>query len=323
MTGDLTDLAGHFLEADVALERERVAKEEAERQAAVDRLRRKVAPALGLQLPDGTVPPDWTPRPLGLDTAESYALKRWSPVRSRWPEVHEYDDRVRQLEGKQAELNTQIAALQEQLRPAEVADTEALARWAQDHNGARPLPTVPGIEQRIGELTAERDALTLAMQQTLDEKTAHAAKHRDRLVRDAQKARKRGLEQLRDAITHVEQARTEAADCVAAERWAGDYPPESANASDLRLQFMKGGRLTNALPDFKGLAVAEQAIEWMRDDATWLDTALDKQDEDELDPHDGPVWEESPEGREAIARANQRIAEGLRPRNVHAAGWEN
>jgi hypothetical protein len=317
------DPARHFLEADLALERERVAQEQAERQAAVDRLRRKVAPTLGLQLPDGTIPPDQTPRPLGLDTAESYALKRWSPVRSRWPEVHEYDDRVRQLEGKQAGINTELQALQDQVRQAEIADRDALSLWAVDHRGPRPLPTLPGIEQRIGELGAERDALTLAMQRTLDEKVAYVEKQRARLIREAQKARKRALERLREEITHVEEARTEAADCVAAERWAADYPEESANASDLRLQLMKGGRLTRALPDFKGLAVAEQAIEWLRDDAAWLDIALERDQDDELDIRKQAVWESTPEGNEALNKEKQRIRAALVPRNVREAGWES
>jgi hypothetical protein len=85
---------------------------------------------------------------------------------------------------------------------------------------------------------------------------------------------------------------------------------------------VKGGRLSSALPDYTGLANADQVYAWLRDDATWLDRMLGQEDKRELDPHEQPIWEDTEEGKNAIRLANERIAEALKPRNTRAAGWE-
>jgi hypothetical protein len=71
------------------------------------------------------------------------------------------------------------------------------------------------------------------------------------------------------------------------------------------------------------LALAGQVIEWLREDAAWLGSVLDNEAGDgETDPHFEAVWEASPEGQAAMRLANKRLAEGLKPRNTHRAGWE-
>lgn len=161
-----------------------------------------------------------------------------------------------ELERKQTGLNAEIIAAQEQLRSARDTDCERLAAWVVDRQGDRPLPLLPGIERRIVDLEQERDALTTATARVLDEKERFVAKHRSRHVREASKARARAIERLEQTISACEEARAEAVDCVAAQRWAAEYPAESADASSLRVGFMKGGRLTTCLPEFRGLAVA-------------------------------------------------------------------
>jgi hypothetical protein len=319
-----------FLDAEVALERERVAREKKE---AAQRLRARVAPILGVTgLPNPDVPPDVvplheTPRPDGLVvdvSIGSYVRKRWSPLRKRWPEVHEYDQRVAQLEQRQADLNAELVGLQEQLVQVEAADREALARWVATQEGERPLPVGPGVEQRISEKTAERDALTTAMQHTLDDKAAYVEKHRSRLVREAAKARKHAVKRLHADITQVEQSRAEAVECVSAERWAAEYPGEAADAGTLGLQKIRGGRLVKAIPDFRGQLVAGQLTDALHQDADWLDSVLEKERETgEPDIREQAVWEQTPEGDKAINRERHRIREGLAARNVHAAGWGN
>jgi len=198
-----------------------------------------------------------------------------------------------------------------------------LATWVAEPHGDRPSPLAPGIEPRIADLAAERDALTTAVERVLDEKERYVTKHRGRLTREAEKACARAVERLAQAISAVEEARAEAVDCVAAQRWAAEFPGERADAGSLRLEHMRGGRLSSALPDFKGLAVSVQVIEWLRDDSRWLATVLgdEQRQRDEVDPHHEAIWESSPEGRKAINLANQRIAEQTAPRNVGKAGW--
>jgi hypothetical protein len=316
------DPAKHFLKADIALERERVAQEQQARKMAVERLTNKVAPVLfGPDAPGNTSSPA---RPPGFDRSdEAYARRRWSPRRSRWPQVHEYDRTVQELERRQADLNAQAIGLRERHAEAVTADREALAVWAAGGTGTRPTPTASALEQRIDEIDQERDALELAVRNGLDEKERFVDKNRGRLVREAEKAHARAVEKLQQAITAVEQARADAIETVAAERWGLEYPSEDANAGSLRLPQLKGGRLTSAIPEFKGLALAGQVIEWLREDAAWLGSVLDdEQHDDQTDPHFEAVWEASPEGQAAMRLANKRLAEGLKPRNVNRAGWE-
>jgi hypothetical protein len=282
------------------------------------------------RVPEGTVPMHETPRPDGLvvDTSiESYSHKRWSPrwpFRNRWPEVHAFDDEVTRLEQKQAGTNAERAGLQEQLRTAEQQDREALAAWVADTSGERPLPTAPGIEQRIGELEHERDALTIAMHRVLDHKSAYVQKHRGRLILEARKARSDAVEQLGASIAAIEKARAEVVSCVEAERWAGEFPGQEADAGPLRLALLKGGRNTSAIPALTTLVVASTVFEALREDAAWMDRVLDDEQlkQVEVDPHDQAIWEQTEEGRKAINLANRRIAAGLAPRNTQAAGWE-
>jgi hypothetical protein len=63
-----------------------------------------------------------------------------------------------------------------------------LAKWAVKRKGARPQPTVPGLEAEREQAKAEADALSLAQAEILAEKDAFVEKHRDRLVKDADKA---------------------------------------------------------------------------------------------------------------------------------------
>jgi predicted flap endonuclease-1-like 5' DNA nuclease len=255
-------------------------------------------------------------------TEEQLAQRRISPRRNRWRDIAEFDSRIASLEQKQTRLTDEISGLQEQRAQAEETDREALARWVADEAGPRPTPTLPAIEERITELGAERDALTAAVANVLNEKAGYVERHRRRLVRDAEKARRRAVERFQAAVTAVEEARQEVADSVATQRWATEYPSEDADATSLRLHQLKGGRLTDAIPEFKGLALMSQLAEWMRQDAAWLDGVLAREEEARpLDPHEAPIWEDTEEGREAMRLANRRILEGLRPRHTREAGW--
>jgi hypothetical protein len=287
-------------------------------------------------VPADVVPLDQTPLPSGLAvdrSIESYAYKRWSPTRwnpfrSRWPEVHAFDERVAQLERRQADVNAELATLQEGLRTAIKDDGEALARWVADPVDTRPVPAAPQIEERIAELERERDALTLAMHHELDRKAAYVSKHRGRLRLEAEKAHNEAVAQLQAAIDKAEQARDEVVRCVEAEFWAANFPGEDADAGRLQLALMKGGRVTRAIPNLQSQTVATQLIAALREDAAWLDTvtADEERKRDELDPYREAVWEMSDEGQQAMARKakqNRERIEATKYRNTAAAGWED
>jgi hypothetical protein len=127
---------------------------------------------------------------------------------------------------------------------------------------------------------------------------------------------------LREAIRAVEQAREEAIAALGIEQWAKVFPHEDAGAGHLRLNLLKGGRLSKAMPNVTTITVATSVLQWLLDDAAWLGAVLADEAQDRpLDPHERAIWENSDEGRQAMALANQRIAEGLKPRAVHEAEW--
>jgi len=287
----------------------------------------RIEPRFPPRLPEGNLPLDRTPRPDGLAVDENlrgYALKRLSPFRSRWPELLAFDERVHTLEARQARLNEELAGLRERLTEAQAADREAMARWAAGDVPVRPLPTAAAVEQLIVELTDERDGLITAAERTLDAKVEYVEEHRKRLVREAGKARKAAVTHLQDGLQAAEKARLVAVDCIRAERWAAAYPNAEADAHDLRLEHTKGGRVSNAIPELTAQTTAAQAAAWLRDDAGWLGRVLDDEQrrQAEPDPHEQAIWENTDEGRKAIALANRRLAESVAPRNVGKATWE-
>jgi hypothetical protein len=75
---------------------------------------------------------------------------------------------------------------------------------------------------------------------------------------------------LREAIRAVEQAREEAIAALGIEQWAKVFPHEDAGAGHLRLNLLKGGRLSKAMPNVTTITVATSVLQWLLDDAAWL-----------------------------------------------------
>jgi hypothetical protein len=294
-----------------------------------------------VQLPEGTrdttlprprvspdvIPLDQTPLPNGLAvdrSLETYTRARWNPFRGRgrWPEVAAFDSDVQRLEERQTVVNADLLQLREQHVQAEAADAEAMAAWVGDPSATRPLPDAPAIKERIAELEAERDAIELATRRVLDRKIDFVERHRGKLRREAAAARKEAVAELRAAVDKAEAARNDVVACLETELWAAEFPEEAADPSRLRFAFLNCGRVGNAVQQLRDQVTATAVLAALREDVGWLDEALaDVTEERALDPHETAVWEQSPEGRQAVGLANRRLREQLAPRNVTRAGW--
>ena len=222
-------------------------------------------------LPPGTVPFHLTPRPDGLavdTTPGAYVQRRWSPRRRRWPEVAAFDDRVRQLEQRQAGTSESLVALREQHQTAESHDRDQLAGWVASEPGPRPLPTAPAIAEQITELEREREAIEIAVRSELDQKLAYVERHRHRLVADAAKARGEAVARFRAAIGLMAEAREEAVGAVQCELWATQYPGEGADPSSMPLAMVRGGRIVKAIPNYNSQLAAVSLLEALEADAS-------------------------------------------------------
>jgi hypothetical protein len=260
-------------------------------------------------------------RPLPFDP-DSGPLRRFSP-RKTWAEVSAFDSKLGQLDRHRVELGEKIGRLEQEIREARLADKQAVAEWQlEGAKGKHPTATAPALEAELEQVRSDVESTAIAEDRILKQKTAFVERHRKRLVSDASKARGQAVKRLQEAITALEQAREEATAALETERWAREYPSADANPGSLSLPLLKGGRLSKAVPDVRTIMTSAAVLAWLRDDAAWLDLVLaDNDAERPLDPHEQAVWENTEEGRQALALANQRVALGLRPRGYPEAEW--
>jgi hypothetical protein len=222
-------------------------------------------------------------------------------------------------------LGERIGALEQAIREAELRDKRAVADWQlAGDKGSRLEATAPAFQAELERVRADIDATAIAEDEILKEKTAFVAKHSKRLAADAGKSRAEAVSRLRQAIASVEGAREEVLEALRAEAWAHHFPGENANADLLGLQLIRGGRTSKTMPELRTQTSAGNVLAYLLDDAAWLDQAVAKTAEDRpLDPHEAAIWEQSEEGREAIALANTRLKSYLQPHSTVQAEWED
>jgi len=90
--------------------------------------------------------------PHDLVAAEANVWKRLSPARNRWPEIAAFDERVAELEQRQAAKADELRELRDRELAAPAVDADRLATWQLDgEQGPRPEPELPEIRKRIRE----------------------------------------------------------------------------------------------------------------------------------------------------------------------------
>jgi len=162
----------------------------------------------------------------GLGEQQSF-LARISPRRNRWPELVEIDERVADLDRRQEELRGELAGLRDRRDRADEDHAARLAAWlAGGKQEPRPLSEVRELEEAIVEVSAEFGAIDSLRERVLEERIAFVAKHRKRLVKDAERAidvvRKRYLE----LVAELEQVREELIGLNESRLWAELFPSE-------------------------------------------------------------------------------------------------
>jgi hypothetical protein len=294
---------------------ERAAQEKLTEEIAAEKLHTRVTGALPID----------RERARAELTEEQRALRSSRPKTRRWKTLAKIDDEIDDLGRRQAEAIQSVAAADEAVSRAPEHDANTLAEWlAGGERGPRPEATLPERERELAASKLLVDAITVELDNMLVRRLEYVEKNRKRMAEDAGKDRERAGERLQAAISELAEVRMAATDAASLQLWVAHYPRPEANSGDLHMGLMKGGRLSKAVPDITSLTSAASVLEWLRDDARWLAGAVEdqrrKQDEPD-DPHFAPVWEDSPEGREAVARANERIRQGLVPRHTREAGW--
>lgn len=256
---------------------------------------------------------------------EERALRLPSRGGRRWKGVAAFDERVETIQRKQETLRVEAAMLRAGLATAEQADTERLAGWLDSGGrGDRPEPEVARIEQELERIDQDIRALDRLVDEALDQKVSHVDKHRRKLTREAAAEVERAHRRYTDAQHVLEQARTDLLEARRTQRWAEYYPDGQATTDTIRPPMLAGGLLN---PVRRTLGITTQLafdaiLAALEADANTLRDRIRNPDKDGgLDIRDDAIWEQTPEGSEALNREKQRIREGLAPKAVRGAAW--
>jgi len=180
--------------------------------------------------------------------------------------------RALEFERRQAELTQKLQALHAELAAAPAADRDALAGWQlAGGRGSRPSPTVEPLEEEIAARQADNDALTLAVQRTMQEKASYVEKHRGRLVKDARKAVEEAHARTVALAEALEQARQVLVEQRQTELWCLLYPAEAVGEG-VDWRDLAGGPLE---PVKRTLGVSSrfrvnQLVAAVREDINWV-----------------------------------------------------
>jgi hypothetical protein len=255
--------------------------------------------------------------PADLVSVETNVWRRLSPARNRWPEIAAFDERVAELEMRQAAKADELRELRDREIAAPAADADRLATWQLDEEkGPRPEPELPAIREEIQRRKEEWEALTRATARVLADKTAFVEKHRGRLVKEADsyadEARRRYLE----LIDQLADARADLAAKRSAAVWARLYPGELAGRGPADT-FAGGRRVPLQAMGLSANVEPGRVLDGLRADAEWLYQAATPEQRFAIegrDPRTPPdtVWDRSDEGQQWQRDQRQRALHRLR-----------
>jgi hypothetical protein len=324
----MTDPAQAYLQAQIVLERERVAKDRQEQEEAG---LRPLPPRLGLRPPDLEAPPQ-TRR--FAPPQEELAQRSTFPRRNRWKGLVELDRQRQDLERRREELIAQRQALEQQTTEAADSDRAALAVWvAGGEQGERPAPTAPTLGSERDQIAATLEAVEVAIGKALEERVKYVQRHRVSMIRDARRQIETWREKYLALLAELRSVRTELLDARATETWVSLYPHELAtvlggNEANLSLGLLKP--VAEALGITHQLA-AEQVLQALEADAHTISERLTPEQRKELGtaaaptPETGAMWHDDPSYQEWAKnkrRELNELAQYARPDQLRQLGRE-
>jgi hypothetical protein len=258
---------------------------------------------------------------------EERAHRLYSRGGRRWRQLREHDERIARHQRTQDGLRARAAELRERLTQVEREDAERAAAWLEaGQRGDRPRASVPDLRDELDQIEADAQAMDGVIDKVLAEKVEHVERHRPKLSREARSDTDAAHARYVTAAKQLAQARAKLLEARATELWLRYWPSEEARHDPLTMLSMLAGGLLRPVESTLGVrtnvpfANVPAAIEANADTFCAYGLRDDSRDA-EPDPHHEAIWEQTDKGRKAMARANKRIREGMRPRHVHEAGW--
>jgi tetratricopeptide (TPR) repeat protein len=160
---------------------------------------------------------------------EQSMLARISPRhRNRWPELLAIDERWEACDRRQEQLRGSLVDLRGRRERAEGDYADALAAWmAAGQPEPRPGSEAKALDEAIAEGEGEYAAMDTLRDRILEERIAFVAKHRRRLVADAQGEAEQAQARYLKAIDELAQAREDLIGLRETVVWASLYPSET------------------------------------------------------------------------------------------------
>ncbi|MBA3733837.1 MAG: hypothetical protein H0W90_01370 [Actinobacteria bacterium] len=158
-------------------------------------------------------------------TEEERANRGSRPLSRRWRTLNRLDEEVDRITQRHAEATGRLTAAEEALNRAPESDARTLAAWLSGgEKGDRPSATVY-------EKTRDRDAAQLLvaavaveLDQKLEQRLQHVAKHREKMLADARKDIDQAREALSSKVNELAPLRQQLADAREVLLWAASYP---------------------------------------------------------------------------------------------------
>jgi uncharacterized coiled-coil protein SlyX len=244
---------------------------------------------------------------------EQSIWKKLSPWRSRWPEVHQFDERIAELEMQQSAILGDLQRLADRRHSAPARDAEALGAWElEGRKGERPEPTLPAIDADIERLQQELEGLRAAVDTVLQRKASFVEKHRKRLLGEATSDARKALAGYHEAIDALAQAREELRAARHDELWCALYPGELAGR-DVPDSFCGERQKPLRRLGLNAGVHPSRVIEALHDDADWIRGAVTEEQYAAIhNAHPRGVrgvalWVDTPEGKEWVRGEVQQI----------------
>ena len=228
------------------------------------------------------------------------------------------NDEVDRLQAKLAEAMARLGEAEQAVKDAPAADARSLACWlAAGEKGERPGPSLYERQRERGAAQLLLDAVHLELDRALAARVGHVERHRGKLAEQAREAVETAHGALQDG------ARRGGGGAWRARRRSRPHPlvqhfpgPEANRTCAVVPSVCSTGWRRPPASCAAAVAAALEA------DADTLRTDLERGERDPGDMRQSAQWLQTLEGDQALTDEKKRIIEAMKPRNVHAAGWE-
>lgn len=177
-----------------------------------------------------------------LARQEQSALLRFAPKRNRWRDLNDFEQRLVEIEQRRARLLEDVQRLRTEREAEPGRHSAVLADWITGgEKGTKPLSRLEELDRQIADAQAEYEALGIAYERLLRERSDHVADNRDRMGADVTKAIEEAKADHARLVDQLEAKRQELLDLRATEVWVALFPDRTL-ANEPATTNLVGGR---------------------------------------------------------------------------------